>query len=81
MPETVTINSTQLRKQARDIMEEVKFKGKHFIVENFGRPMVAIISTDEYEYYLEFIAELTSSDSTIRKDPAESSKADEQFGS
>lgn len=68
MPTTITINSTQLRKQARDIMEDVKYRGKHFIVENFGRPMVAIISAEEYLDYLEFRkTEITPSDGITSK--------------
>ena len=42
------ISSTELRVKTRDIVEEAKFENKHFIVETFGKPMVAIIGIDEY---------------------------------
>lgn len=42
------ISATELRVKTRDIVEEAKFKNKHFIVETFGKPMVAIIGVDEY---------------------------------
>jgi hypothetical protein len=29
-------------------LEQAKFKGEHFIVETFGKPMVAIVGVDEY---------------------------------
>ena len=42
------ISSTQLRVKTRDIIESAKFEGQHYIVETFGKPMVAIIGIDEY---------------------------------
>jgi hypothetical protein len=42
------ISSTLLRTKTRDILEQAKFKGEHFIVETFGKPMVAIVGVDEY---------------------------------
>ena len=42
------LSSTDLRVKTRDIMEDAKFKNKHFIVQTFGKPMVAIIGIDEY---------------------------------
>ncbi len=44
----VTINATTLRLNTRDLMERVKFKGECFIVETFGRPMVVLISFEDY---------------------------------
>jgi hypothetical protein len=37
-----------LRTKTRDILEEAKFGGGHFIVETFGKPMVAIVGIEEY---------------------------------
>jgi hypothetical protein len=51
VPETSdpqVISSTLLRTKTRDILEQAKFKGEHFIVETFGKPMVAIVGVDEY---------------------------------
>ena len=42
------ISSTLLRTKTRDILEQAKFKGEHFIVETFGKPMVAIVGVEEY---------------------------------
>ena len=42
------VTSTDLRVKTRDIIEDAKFKNRHFIVETFGKPMVAIIGIDEY---------------------------------
>lgn len=42
------ISSTLLRTNTRDILEQAKFRGEHFIVETFGKPMVAIVGVDEY---------------------------------
>jgi hypothetical protein len=42
------ISSTLLRTKTRDILEQAKFRGEHFIVETFGKPMVAIVGVDEY---------------------------------
>ena len=47
------ISSTDLRVKTRDIMEDAKFRNKHFIVKTFGKPMVAIISVDEYNELME----------------------------
>jgi hypothetical protein len=42
------ISATQLRTKTRDILELARFRGEHFIVETFGKPMVAIVGIDEY---------------------------------
>ena len=42
------ISATMLRTKTRDILEEAKFGGGHFIVETFGKPMVAIVGIEEY---------------------------------
>lgn len=47
-PTPVVISATTLRTKTRDILEQAKFQGQHFIVETFGKPMVAIVGVDEY---------------------------------
>jgi hypothetical protein len=42
------ISATQLRTKTRDILELARFRGEHFIVETFGKPMVAIVGIEEY---------------------------------
>jgi len=44
-----TVSSTELRIKARDIIESARYEGQHFVVEIFGKPMVAIIGIKEYE--------------------------------
>lgn len=46
--EPKVISATLLRTKTRDILEEAKFGGGHFIVETFGKPMVAIVGVEEY---------------------------------
>lgn len=42
------ISSTLLRTKTRDILEQARFRGEHFIVETFGKPMVVIVGVEEY---------------------------------
>jgi hypothetical protein len=48
MTKPQVISATRLRTKTRDILEEAKFGGEHFIVETFGKPMVAIVGVEEY---------------------------------
>lgn len=45
---TTKISATDLRSQTRDIIERVRFRGEHFIVRSFGKPVAVIIGIDEY---------------------------------
>lgn len=47
-PEAQAISSTLLRTKTRDILEQAKFRGQRFIVETFGKPMLANVGVDEY---------------------------------
>lgn len=42
------VTATDLRTKTRDILERAKFSGEHFVVESFGKPMVAILGVSEY---------------------------------
>ena len=46
--EVETIQATFLRLYLRDFMERVKFRGERFIVQTFGRPMMVLISYEDY---------------------------------
>ncbi|MCC7162897.1 MAG: hypothetical protein IT331_10425 [Anaerolineae bacterium] len=46
--EAETIQATFLRLYLRDFMERVKFRGERFIVQTFGRPMMVLISYEDY---------------------------------
>jgi hypothetical protein len=48
MEEPKVISATLLRTKTRDILEEAKFSGGHFVVETFGKPMAVIVGVDEY---------------------------------
>jgi antitoxin (DNA-binding transcriptional repressor) of toxin-antitoxin stability system len=48
MTKPQVISATMLRTKTRDILEEAKFTGEHFIVETFGKPMVAIVGIEQY---------------------------------
>lgn len=51
--EVKTVSSTELRIKARDIIESARYEGQHFVVETFGKPMVAIIGINEYRTLME----------------------------
>lgn len=59
MRKTQVINATMLRTKTRDILEQAKFQGEHFIVETFGKPMVAIVGVEEY---WELVSQASQSD-------------------
>ncbi|HSR34532.1 MAG TPA: hypothetical protein VLY63_28515 [Anaerolineae bacterium] len=46
--EPQVISATLLRTKTRDVLEQAKFKGEHFVVETFGKPMAVIVGVDEY---------------------------------
>lgn len=48
MAEPKVISATVLRTKTRDILEEARFGGGHFIVETFGKPMAVIVGVEEY---------------------------------
>ncbi|MBC8252572.1 MAG: type II toxin-antitoxin system Phd/YefM family antitoxin [Ardenticatenia bacterium] len=47
--EPKTISVTELRLSAAEILGAARFGGQHFIVQRFGRPMVAIVGVEEYK--------------------------------
>jgi len=44
-----TISVTELRLATAEILGEARYGGRHFIVQRFGRPMVAIMGVEEYK--------------------------------
>lgn len=68
------ISSTDLRVKTRDIIESAKFENQHYIVETFGKPMVAIISVQEYERLMALeglLSQATQDDRGQDKDPSD----------
>ncbi len=56
--EPVKVTATELRLKTRDLVERVKFKGEHLLVENFGRPMIVMISFEDYLRVKDSLAQL-----------------------
>ncbi len=62
--EPTKVTATELRLKARDLVERVRFKGEHVLIENFGRPMVVIISFEDYLRVKDSLASLHESETT-----------------
>lgn len=56
MPKVIT--STELQKQTREAIDYARVERDAVIVETYGRPMVVILSYDEYKAYMEYKAGL-----------------------
>ncbi len=54
------VTATELRLKTRELVERVKYKGEHVVIENFGRPMVVMISFEDYQRLMERIANETT---------------------
>jgi len=46
------INALKVRKNLEEILEEVYYKGSHFVIKRGEKPMAVLISMPEYEAYL-----------------------------
>lgn len=46
-PEVITV--TELRNMTREIIENAHFRGRQYVVERVGQPMVVIIGIEEYQ--------------------------------
>jgi len=46
------INALKVRKNLGEILEEVYYKGTHFVIKRGEKPMAVLISMPEYEAYL-----------------------------
>jgi prevent-host-death family protein len=62
--EPTKVTATELRLKTRDLVERVRFKGEHVLIENFGRPMVVIISFEDYMQVKDSLTSLHSSEMT-----------------
>ncbi len=71
------INATMLRTKTRDILEQAKFNGEHFVVETFGKPMVAIVGIDEYR---ELLSHARGTDINRRQESPESGEGPRALG-
>ncbi|HEX9830755.1 MAG TPA: type II toxin-antitoxin system prevent-host-death family antitoxin [Thermodesulfobacteriota bacterium] len=46
------VNALKVRKNLGEILEEVYYKGNHFVIKRGEKPMAVLISMSEYEAYL-----------------------------
>ncbi len=46
-PEVITV--TELRNLTREVIENAHFRGRQYVVERAGQPMVVILGVDDYE--------------------------------
>jgi PHD/YefM family antitoxin component YafN of YafNO toxin-antitoxin module len=49
-----TVTSTELQKNSRAIIDWTRLRNEPVIVETYGKPMVAILSYDEYLAYQQY---------------------------
>jgi prevent-host-death family protein len=49
-----TVTSTELQRNTRDIIDYARVRGDTIIVETYGKPMVVILSYDEYQDYASY---------------------------
>jgi prevent-host-death family protein len=45
-PEVITV--TELRNMTREVIENAHFRGRQYVVERAGQPMVVIMGVEEY---------------------------------
>ncbi len=61
------INALKVRKNLGEILEQVYYKGNHFVIKRGEKPMAVLISISEYEAYLKQREEDFSVFDEIRK--------------
>ncbi len=47
------INATDLRIRTREIVEEARFRGAHYVIYTFGKPVAVLLGVDEYRALLQ----------------------------
>ena len=52
-----TITATELQRHARDVVDRVRMNREPIVVENRGKPMVAVLPYDDYEGYQRYRAQ------------------------
>ncbi len=62
--EPIKVTATELRLKTRDLVERVRFKGEHLLIENVGRPMGVIISFEDYMQVKDSLTSLHESEAT-----------------
>jgi prevent-host-death family protein len=54
---TETIQSTDLRRRVREVLDRVRLKGEPVIVQSYDTPQVVLIPYEDFETYREWRAE------------------------
>ena len=49
-----SVSSSELHRNTREVIDEVRVSGEPVVVENYGKPMVVVISIAAYEAYLRY---------------------------
>ena len=48
---SMTIQTTDLRRRVRDVLERVREKGETFVIKSYNTPQAVILPYEEYEAY------------------------------
>ncbi len=64
------ISATELRSRTRDVIERVRFRGEHFIIQTFGKPVAVILNLDEYNLLLDKVSRLNPNSNEEQSDSA-----------
>ena len=52
-----TIGSTELRQKLTDVLQDVRERGKAYVIQTFGRPQAAIVNLEEFYRFRRFVEE------------------------
>jgi prevent-host-death family protein len=66
-PEVITV--TELRNMTREIIENAHFRGRQYVVERAGQPMVVILGVQEYMGLLQVAKDMRSEGKIAENQP------------
>jgi prevent-host-death family protein len=52
-----TIGATELRQKLTDVLQDVRERGKTYVIQTFGRPQAAIVNLEEFHRFRRFVEE------------------------
>lgn len=71
-PERLTfIDSTTLRTEVRDVLEDVRFRKSHKVILTFGRIMGVMVGPEDYDQVMEFLGRPKLMETFSQRDPKE----------
>lgn len=71
------IPAVKARQQFGSLLDEVRLRGTDFIIERDGKPMAAVISTENYERFMKLREQFFDSLEALADDVAEKVSQDE----